>query len=116
MGSARMAAVAMAVPPPPPRDSHADCENGTVEPQANRPILQIGTKAKPPPPWFFAYLLLFLRQSPPPMAKENEGVVKATNATSGYNPAFYDPEPNCNNAWRMYRCVCLFLLCQLQHV
>jgi hypothetical protein len=48
--------------------------------------------------------------------KENEGVVKATNAKSGYNPAFYDPEPNGNNAWRMYRCVCLFLLCQLQHV
>ena len=39
--------------------------------------------------------------------------MEATNATSGYNPAFYDPEPNCNNAWRMYRCVCLFLLCQL---
>jgi len=51
-----------------------------------------------------------------PMAdrnKENEGVVKATNATSGYNPAFFDPEPSYHNDWRMYRCVCLFLLCQL---
>ena len=42
--------------------------------------------------------------------KENEGVVKAANATSGYNLAFHDPEPNCNNAWRIYRCVWLFIL------
>ena len=42
--------------------------------------------------------------------KENEGVVKAANATSGYNPAFHDPEPNCSNAWRIYRCVCLCTL------
>ena len=86
-------------------------------------------------PWLNSYRAAFLllgeriqgvpRAAPPPpeaaaisnsMAtsnKENEGAVKATNATGGYNPAFHDPEPNCNNAWRMYRCVCLFLL---QHV
>jgi len=42
--------------------------------------------------------------------KENEGVVKATKAASGYGPAFHDPEPNYNNSWRMYRCVCSLLL------
>ena len=53
---------------------------------------------------------LFFSNSMADRNKENEGVVKATNATNGYNPAFHDPEPNCNNAWRMYRCVGLFLL------
>ena len=43
-------------------------------------------------------------------------MVKATNDTSSYNPAFHDPEPNCNNDWRMYRCVCLFLLQHVEHV
>ena len=75
-----------------------------------------GVRSLNPPPPLVSFLSSVVSSSMADRNKENEGVVKATNATSGYNPAFYDPEPNCNNAWRMYRCVCLFLLCQLQHV
>ena len=63
--------------------------------------------------WVKEFKVFLVLAPPSNMAdrnKENEGVVKATNATNGYNPAFHDPEPNCNNAWRMYRCVGLFLL------